>query len=215
MAFVATVESLRQTLAVDSELSLPAAIASMTEQMGLPTRRHDGTAVPLIDQVGALQELLGDADESSCALSDRDDLSVSTPAERSSNDTQSVVSASSSTAQQSNSSNTKRQATVGGFFGPGLIKRYRKGKLVDSSLSAQQDRFAEWTQEGSVKQCICGREFFHAPAYLVHQRYCARAALGEEEVAMSNATTSEPFTNVATEMAPEPEQEVEKKNNNS
>ena len=117
MAFVATVESLRQTLAVDSELSLPAAIASMTEQMGLPTRRHDGTAVPLIDQVGALQELLGDADESSCALSDRDDLSVSTPAERSSNDTQSVVSASSSTAQQSCGG---KRATEGNGRPPGL-----------------------------------------------------------------------------------------------
>ena len=180
MAFLQSVAALRKTLGVAAELTVPAAIASMTEQMGLAQRRDDGSFIPLPEQAMALMEILEiDLDSFNCAASERDELdSVSTPAADSSVGGFTPGQSTSSNSGTNSFCNEQRakQRTLGSFFGPGVYKKYEKGTMVESGLSAPHDKFAD-PSLGPRMQCECGRIFSHQPAYLVHRTFCPRAAL--------------------------------------
>jgi hypothetical protein len=59
MPFLDIAAGLRRQLDIDDSLPLPAAVRKMSELMGLPCVREDGSALPLPDQVESLCEALG------------------------------------------------------------------------------------------------------------------------------------------------------------
>ena len=68
--------------------------------------------------------------------------------------------------------------TVGSFFGQGVTKSYKKGRLVTSELSAAQPRHVD--MQGGAFVCHgCSRVFNHAPAFVIHKTFCQPAQLSE------------------------------------
>ena len=68
--------------------------------------------------------------------------------------------------------------TVGSFFGAGLTKSYKKGKLMTAEPSAEQPRHAD--MQGGAFVCPgCSKFFNHPPTFGIHKRFCQPAQLSE------------------------------------
>jgi hypothetical protein len=83
--------------------------------------------------------------------------------------------------------------SVGSFFGPGVVKTYERGKLVSSDVGEAQSRNVEIPDAMFV--CWCKKKFSHAPAFLIHKKFCPRAILhslegDDEEVDPEMDTTA-------------------------
>ena len=219
MSFLQSVNVLRQKLDISAGLSLPAAISAMSQLMGLAEQHEDGSAISLPDQVATLMEVMELS--APCADgSERDDLdSISTPCE---GDTPSALTSwgATSASDMSNLSSVKaKQTTLGAHFGAGILKRYEKGKLVGSELAQAHEKWAA-PELGPRSICKCGKTFDHAPAFLVHRKFCTRAAAAEVLADMDmavddDASTSSAPVRVTTDPATETAADGEQSDNDS
>ena len=172
MALFSQVIALRSALEVPSELSLPGAVAYMMKEMGLPTESDTGVEYSLPVKVQMLSKALEIPAQAFTAAATDSEMETLYPSSDEHGQTSSAATPSSS------NSRTQKQTTVGSFFGAGVTKQYERGRLVGSTNAAQHERFTD--AAGPNLLCFCGRTFTHAPALLVHQRFCARAALAED-----------------------------------
>lgn len=64
---------------------------------------------------------------------------------------------------------------MGSYFGPPIVKKISKGRIIASELGAEQPQFASNVR--SLFTCPCGQTFNHKPAWTIHLRFCAKGAL--------------------------------------
>ena len=77
--------------------------------------------------------------------------------------------------------NDNHTATMGVFFGQGVAKRYKKGKLTETSFADRHTKFADPADSPGVICNVCGKRFTHPPALVAHRKFCvdAHALLSE------------------------------------
>ena len=177
MTFIEVVRKLRDLLDVPADVPLPLAVKQMSDMMGIPTETEDGTAVALPNLVEALVEVLdisGDGGEESIGdSSDRADFDVDDGGgDMVDSDDAGSVSVGGATPGSKRPA-VLAQRTVGSFFGPGITKKYSKGKLIESAIARPHERVA--VNSGLMK-CVCGQTFNHPPALNIHRKFCRAVA---------------------------------------